>query len=368
MHAMIRGLITILICMVLLPAELVHAQIVRKQLLVQTDYQPEGLRRRVPEEARKDLEALARQRAYAAYLSENCPPAKRQLLESFADEVMASLESVVPQVQILDERINAERRIIEASVTAQIDSGRLDAIIAQKTRSNAQTDRAIEKDDFMVFLFVARKIGAITTSDGKRVEFTKTTTQEAEVEGMQAGSSGIETEYSLESLEIKEYGGKSIDKAQSVEWIIESVSSVDAAVNETFTQAGFEPVDPNDVDGFDVDAFRADYGTGDDVRPETRREANSLLRDYEVAYFATGRMDIALPQVHPVTGLPQVYVRVEARVTDLTARLPRTVASVSGEYYQGVGPNVQVATQNALLLAARETSSKLVNQLRARGM
>ncbi len=365
---MVRGIFVLWTVIALFGAEVIEAQMVRKQMLVHVEYEPEGIRRRVPEEARRELEARARERAYAAYLSENCTPAKRQLLESFSDEILSNVQLVVPTVQILDERVNTERRVIEASVTAEVDSGRLDAIIAQRTQTAAPADRAISNDDFMVFLFVARRIASITTSDGKRIEFTKTATQEAEVEGMQAGAAGIETEYSLESLEVREYGGKNIEKAQSVEWITESVSSVDAAVNETFTQAGFEPVDPNDVDGFDVAAFREDYATGDDVRPETRRGANALLRDYEVSYFATGRMDISLPQVHPVTGLPQVYVRVEARVTDLTARLPRTIASVSGEYYQGVGPNVQVATQNALLLAARQTASKLVNQLRARRM
>jgi len=79
-------------------------------------------------------------------------------------------------------------------------------------------------------------------------------------------------------------------------------------------------------------------------------------------------MDITLPSKHSVSGLPQVFVKVEAKVTDLRGKLPKTVAAVSGEYFQGVGENVQVATQNALLAAARESAGKLTDQLRAKGL
>jgi hypothetical protein len=66
--------------------------------------------------------------------------------------------------------------------------------------------------------------------------------------------------------------------------------------------------------------------------------------------------------------LPQVFVKVEAKITDLRGKLPKTVAAVAGEYYQGCGENVQVATQNALLAAARQAAAKLVDQLRAKSL
>lgn len=359
-------------CAILLSLiDLSGAQIVKKQVLASIPYEPKGLfGSKVPEEAFFAVEKEAKEIAYRQYLSENCAPAKRQILERMESTIMADFESVVPQVQRLGEaRVNKEEKRLEISATVGVDASRIEALINRESNTvGVGNPVSSEERQDMVFVFVARKIASITTSDGKRVDFVKNTKQQAETEGQRAGSGSVETDYNIEDLEIREYGGKSIDKAQLVEWSIESVSSVDSAVNETFTQAGYECVDPVDVEGFDLDAFRNDYATGDDVTPETRRAANNLLREWEVGYFATGRMDISLPEKHEVTGLPQVFVKVEAKVSDLTRKLPRTVASVSGEYFQGVGENVQVATQNALLTAARQTSTRLVDQLRAKGL
>ncbi len=357
---MLRAIIKIfLFSPVLLFTQSLYSQMVVKHLVVRAEYEPEGLRRRIPEEARLKVEAKARTEGFALYLSENTTVAQQNLINNIRDEVNQNLNKIIPNVTILDERENRERRLLEASVRVEIDTSQIERLIA------ASIDTP-DEEDLIVFLFVARRIAAITTSDGKRTSFIRERRQEDEREGLDAQGSSLETVYASDNLVVKEYGGKNIDKAQRVEWVAEPVASVDAAVNEVFTQAGFFPVDPNDVDGFEVGAFRQDYEAGDDIKPQTRRDANSLLRDYEVAYFATGRMDITLPDIHPVTGLTRVFVRVEARMTDLSARLPRTVASVAGEYYQGVGPNVEVATQNALLTASRDASSKLVNQMRAR--
>lgn len=347
------------------------AQIVKKQVLASIAYEPSGMfGGKVPEDAYAAVEAEAKRMAYIQYLSENCPPAKRQILERMEATIQAEFASVVPQLQRLGEpRVDKKEKRLEISATVGIDASRIDALINREDDAGTVgTPASPEERAPMVFVFVARKIASITTSDGKRVDFTKNTSQEVENVVQKAGAKGVSFDTSSEALEIREYGGKSIEKAQEVEWTIESASSIDSAVNEVFTLAGYECTDPADVEGFDVAAFRADYASGDDVTPETRRNANTLLRDYEVGYFATGRMDISLPQKHEVTGLPQVFVKVEAKVTDLSKKLPRTVASVSGEYFQGVGENVQVATQNALLTAARQTSSKLVDQLRAKGL
>lgn len=370
MKNLMKTLMSGFVVMLLLAFSL-NAQIVKKQVLASIPYEPAGLfGGKVPDEAFLRVESEARKMAYQQYLAENCPPAKRQILERMEATIQAEFSSVVPQLQRLGEpRVDKEEKRLEISATVGVDASRIEALINRESGTVGVGNPVASEDRApMVFVFVARKISAITTSDGKRVDFVKNTKQQAETEGQSAGSDGISVDYSIEDLEVKEYGGKSIDKAQEVEWSIESVSSVDSAVNETFTQAGYECTDPADVDGFDVAAFRGDYSKGDDVTPETRRAANDLLREYEVGFFATGRMDISLPQKHEVTGLPQVFVKVEAKVSDLSKKLPRTVASVSGEYFQGAGENVQVATQNALLAAARQTSQKLVDQLRAKGL
>lgn len=348
-----------------------QSQVVKKQVSAAVAYEPVGvLSKKVPPEAYQRLDDEARSAGYALYLSENCPPARRQLLEKMESTIKAEFATVVPQLQRLgDYRDDRGQKRLEMSATVGIDVSSIDALIKQSTASGAVgTPVTAEERAPMVFVFVARKIVGITTSDGKKIKFNKKTTSGDENEGQNAGAAGVSVDYSNEKLVVEEYGGKNIDKAQEIEWASQSVGSVDTAVNETFTQAGYECTDPADVGGFDLAAYRSDYSAGDDVKPETRQAANTVLRENEVGLFATGRMDITLPQKHEVTGLPVVFVKVEAKVTDMTKKLPKTVASVSGAYFQGVGENVEVATQNALLTAARETSAKLVDQLRAKGL
>ena len=343
-------------------------RIVKKQVLAAVSYVPEGLfGGSVPSSARQQAELAARQAAVVLYRGD-CAPARRQLLEKMAAEVDANIMRIVPLLDVLNERIDKEHKTLELSATATIDVGLIDAIIKSGLAAATTAATPAKEKVPMVFIFMSRKIAGITTSDGKKVSFQKNTKQAAESEKTKAGGKGVDVDYNMEDLTVKEYGGKSIDKAQVVEWVADTVSSVDTAINEVFTQAGYETTDAVDVEGLNIRKFREDYGVGDDVKPETRQEANKHLRGLEVGYFATGHMDVSLPAKHEVSGLPQVFVKVEAKITDLRGKLPKTVAAVAGEYYQGCGENVQVATQNALLTAARQAAAKLVDQLRAKGL
>ena len=75
-------------------------------------------------------------------------------------------------------------------------------------------------------------------------------------------------------------------------------------------------------------------------------------------------MDNGLPQKDEATGLIRVYVAVTAKVSDLSPKFPKTVASLPGIPYAGLGPDPQVAKQNALNEAAAKSAADLVDQLR----
>ena len=52
----------------------------------------------------------------------------------------------------------------------------------------------------------------------------------------------------------------------------------------------------------------------------------------------------------------------------LPEELPKKVASVGPIQYAGLGPDQIVAQRNALILAAREASKSLVDQMNAKGL
>ncbi len=79
-------------------------------------------------------------------------------------------------------------------------------------------------------------------------------------------------------------------------------------------------------------------------------------------------MDVGLPEKDEVSGMIRVYVTVTAKVTDLSPKFPKTVASIAGKPYAGLGPNPQVARQNALNEAAISSAGELVDQLRMKNV
>ena len=114
------------------------------------------------------------------------------------------------------------------------------------------------------------------------------------------------------------------------------------------------------------------------IRSKKSRKNNKLInkktkffqicKENEISYLAVANMDVGLPEKDPNTGLTRVYVAVTAKVSDLTKRFPKTVASISGKPYAGLGSNPEVAKRNALNTAAEKSAKVLVDLLRAKGV
>jgi hypothetical protein len=79
-------------------------------------------------------------------------------------------------------------------------------------------------------------------------------------------------------------------------------------------------------------------------------------------------MDIGLATKDSVSGLMQVVVTVTAKISDLGGKFPKTIASIAGTPYAGLGQDDLVARQNALNEAATRSASELLDQLRMKGI
>ncbi len=323
---------------------------------------------RISQKERNQAVKEAKQNALKVYGSKIDNSARFELYESLLPAMYKDLDKYVISFSVVHEGKNDATKAYEIFVEASLDSNQIEREIQRKSPTSNSGAMSQEEASDLVFIFVGRRVSAITTSDGKRVDFSETKTQGHETESVAANSGGVTTGYDASDMKVTEYGGKKIDKAQSIEWAAEPISSVDSAVNEVFSKANYSPVDPRDVEGLDLSLFVNDYSTGDDVSSATRRETISLLRDYEVPYFATGRLDILLADEDPVTGMSRVFVRVSAKITSLKKRLPKTVAAIRSVQYQGLGSSPMVAEQNALNNAAERAAQDLVDQLRSKGV
>jgi hypothetical protein len=77
---------------------------------------------------------------------------------------------------------------------------------------------------------------------------------------------------------------------------------------------------------------------------------------------------VGLSDTDPVSGMKRVFVSTRAQVWTLEKRLPKNVASVGPVQFSGLGPDAQVATRNALNLAAEEAAKEIVAILNSKGI
>jgi hypothetical protein len=110
------------------------------------------------------------------------------------------------------------------------------------------------------------------------------------------------------------------------------------------------------------------FSTSDTLSSDLRKSAFDTAKKCEVNTFATGTLDVGLPDTDPVTGQKRVTVSVRAQVNDLSGVLPKMLASVGPIQYSGLGSDQNVARRNALKNAATEAAREISNQLKSKGM
>ncbi len=143
-------------------------------------------------------------------------------------------------------------------------------------------------------------------------------------------------------------------------------------MGEVLFTAGFEVVSYDDVvsecGGTERYVIADEFRESDEMSRPSRKGAIKASRECEVEIFATGTLDVGVQDTDSVTGNIAVWVNVRGQVWSIKKRLPRKIASVGPVQFKGEGPNDDVAKRNALILAAREASKAIVDQLNAKGI
>ena len=293
--------------------------------------------------------------------------ARFEIYKRVEPTLLANIDQYVTDYTQLDQQVDKSSKhytvIIEASINpAQIET----AIQASSGPAIAQPSA---ETSYLTFVFVARELGARKVYDDKRTVVAINNSTQSGNEKNAVAEDGQSAARSVDKNDVRENttGGSTETKADALTYRVSTVTDVDNAVNSVLTKARYETVDPVDA-GLDVDAFKSDFSSGSDISPGTRRTAIKALKEKEISYLAIANMDVGLPQKDDVTGMFRVYVTVTAKVTDLTPKFPKTVASIAGKPYAGLGPDPQVAKQNALNEAAINSAGELVDQLRMKNV
>lgn len=223
----------------------------------------------------------------------------------------------------------------------------------------------------MTAVFVARKKTSVKSFDAKVTSINETqefseAEQSANVVGESMSASGYTSNRNVVTS-----GGSTVQKADVYEYDVFRADGLDAAVNQTFASYGYRIIDSSQVagrfPGFDVEAFRREFGSADQLSEATKNAAfNAISGTIPLFVLATLDVDRALDD--PVSGQVRVYVTVAAQVYRDDGLFYEQVASVQPTVASDTAPTASVAETKALVSAARLASREIVNQLTLQGV
>jgi hypothetical protein len=288
------------------------------------------------------------------------------LFKRVEPEILGNLELYVTDYVQLSQETDKTSKRYSVLIEASINEALVERLINKSSQGKGV---AGEEASYLTFVFVARELASAKKFDDKRttVELSESSTNASESNKVSESGESSTSAVESNSMTKKVTGGNTERKASELTYRVTTVTEVDNAVNAVMTTAGYETVDPVDA-GLEMEAFKADFSSGSDISAATRKSAITVLKENQVRYLAIANMDVGLAAVDEVSGMQRVFVTVTAKVTDLSAKFPKTIASIAGKPYSGIGPDDQVARQNALNEAARQSASELVSQLRVKNV
>ncbi len=225
------------------------------------------------------------------------------------------------------------------------------------------------EQEYLTFVFVAREqVGKVSRS-GKQA--TQVKSQGKEISKVREDDSASQTKRQIKQISQNK---TEINFNDKVLWEVSTTNEVNVAMGEVFTDADYLVVDAGLLEEetqnmMTVEKFKNDYSTGNDLTPQTKREALKGLKglDDPVQYLAIGTLDVEEAHVSQKTGNVSVAVTITGQVLSVLKR-GAAVAKVGPETIKGEGSSPMIARNNALKYAAQQVAHKLVAKLSSKNI
>ena len=288
--------------------------------------------------------------------------ATSNLLASAEAELRSSIDTYLLSPVILTK---CKKKIFQLSLRAEVNVAAMNRLMA----NNAPA--VVGPRSRMTAVFLARKQAGLKIYDDKITKVNQQTSiseaeQSADVAGETMSAMGIST-----TTEKTVNGGNTEKKTNKVLYKVFNSGALDAAVNQNFSSYGFRVADASQVagrfPGFDLKAFREEFGFGDDLSPETKNAAFDAIAG-KIPLLVVATVDVLSSQIDEVSGNYFVYASVKAWVYRDDGMFFESVAAVAPIQMRGDGPNETVAETDALVKAAAAASKEIVDQLSASGI
>lgn len=297
--------------------------------------------------------------------------AQRDLLKKNESYFLENIGTYVTEVKVLDESVSKDPATLVTVIRATIDKGAIESALRERSVAGSQASGDGSK---FTFIFVARELQSRKSFKDKITNVSQNqNVANAENKVALDGASSSES-LSQSSMTKSTSGGSTEVKRAKLTYQVTSSQDINASMSNILSTSGYEIVEYDDVvsncSGAESKVIMQEFTESDDMSRESRKAAIDGSRDCKVRLFATGTLDVGLSDTDPVSGLKRVFVSTRAQVWSLglPKTLPKKVASVGPVQFSGLGPDAQVATRNALNLAAEEAGKEIVAILNSKGI
>ena len=303
------------------------------------------------------------------------PTAKKRMFKEMEKSIFEAVDDFILEAAVQEDQNDAAAKTYKVAISALVDIDAINAFFIENSAAGNQ--EAGDASDFGA-IFVARVELGRQSYKTKVTDVKKSNSESVlNEESASDGTSSVDST-STSSMTVEQSGGSSKKKRDEVEYEANSEISeaVAYAVEEQLVNAGFEPMDGEDL----ADEFglpRLEDIVDQNLLRKNGSFSKKLIKQYKDAaidagwtFLGMGTVDIGTSTVDEVRGGTQVPATVSFKVWMLTDGRAKTVASVSPKVIYGQDRNgdAGVAETNAYNEAVKYALDTVVAQLQQKGL
>lgn len=301
------------------------------------------------------------------------PKSKKRMFKDLEDSIYENVDDFVLEAAVQQKKDDKGTKTFKIAISALVDVDALNAFFIDN--SEAGNQEAGEASDFGA-LFVARAELGRKSFKVKETSVNKSESQSTvKEESASDGTSSVDS-VNTKSMDVNQTGGSSEQKRDAVKYEanLELSEEMAFAVEEQLVDAGFEPMDAEDLaDEFDLPYLEDIVDQG--MLRKNGSFSKKLIKQYKNAaidagwtFLGLGSVDVGTPQVDKVRGTKKVPAKVSFKVWMVSDGRAKTVASVRPTTVYGQDADSGVATTNAYNEAIVFAMDTVVSQMQQKGL
>lgn len=323
----------------------------------------------IEESAVEDAKRQAIKKVAASF-----PKSKKRMFKDLEESIYENIDDFVIESAVQQKKNDVGTKTFKVAIAALVDVDALNAFFIDNSEAGNQA--AGDASDFGA-IFVARQETSRKAFKAKKTSVSKSESQSTLTEESASDGTISIDSTNTKTMDVNQSGGSSETKRDAVEYqaSLELSEELAFAVEEQLVDAGFEPMDAEDLaDNFDLPYLEDIVDQG--LLRKNGSFPKKLIKQYKNAaidegwtFLGIGSVDVGTPKEDAVRGTIKVPAKVSFKVWMISDGRAKTVASVRPTVVYGDDlSDAGVAEVNAYNEAVGFAMDTVVSQLQQKGL